>query len=522
MRHGASGRRKQVENTFDMTIIKKMVVNISSNYLGAVIHIVVALILTPLLVRHFGEIGYGVWITLSTIILFIGYIDLGLGDAIVKYVAEYNEVSDQNTLQKTIGTALSIYLILGFVALILSIFISFFVTSFFNIPSDYAEAAKAGLIYFGLLLLVEFPTTALYSIIEGHQRYDILNIVGIASTIIEALATIVLILLDCGLLEIIQLSLAISVMEFVTALLFTHHIYPDISLKTTKVDIAVFHKLKRFSFWLFMFDLVSDGWVHLQKLIIPILFYTSLTTHYSIAIMLASIMLTAVEPFVNVMFPLVSALGVKNDKRNLKNVMLYGTKCAMAISMPVSICVLILGEPLISFLFGDDYLDTVYNLIRIMIYSFLATASILPAISLLTGIGRIKKLFFFALAECLSVILLMALTKNALGIYSIAFSFTAANIVFSFGLVLPYTCKVINMPFVYFLRESMLKPILPIFPVYVLGSILVELIDDVTVLTMCGLVVLIAVVYGILFYIFSFSMTERATMVEHLKLHLKK
>lgn len=511
-----------MEKTLDMNIIKKIVLNISSNYLGAIVNIVVALILTPLLVRHLGDIGFGVWITISTIIIFIGYIDLGLGDAIVKYVAEYKEVSDENTLQKTIGTALSIYLILGVVALILSLFISIFVTSFFNIPSDYTEVARTGLMFFGLLLLIEFPSTALYSIIEGHQRYDILNIVGIISTIIEALATVVLVLLDYGLLEIIQLSLAVSALEFIAALLIIHHAFPNISLKIKKIDIAIFLKLKRFSFWVFMFDLMSDGWVHLQKLIIPILFYTSLTTHYSIAIMLASIMVVAVDPLVNVIFPLVSALDAKNDQKNLQKVLLYGTKCAMAIALPAFTYVLILAKPLIALLFGDEYPDTVYNLIQIMVYSFLATTSILPAISLLTGIGRMKKMFFFSLAECFSVILLIALTKNALGIYSIAFSFAVANIVFSFGLILPYTCKAINLPFVYFLKESLLKPIVPIVPVFAGAIILKELINDVTVLSMCSFAAFIAVVYGVFFYIFSLSRTERDTILEHVKPHLYK
>ena len=510
-----------MEKTLDMNIIKKIVLNISSNYLGAIVNIVVALILTPLLVRHLGGIGYGVWITLSTIILFIGYIDLGLGDAIVKYVAEYKESSDQTALTKTIGTALSIYLILAVVALILSLIISIFVSSLFNIPSDYAEVAQTGLVYFGLLLLIEFPSTALYSIIEGHQRYDILNIVGIISTIIGALATVVLILLKYGILEIIQLSLAVSALEFVAALLIINHTFPHISLKIKRIDKAIFHKLKRFSFWVFMFDMMSDGWAHLQKLIIPILFYTSLMTHYSIAIMLVSIMVVAVDPLVNVIFPLVSALDAKNDQKNLQKVMLYGTKCAMAVALPIFIYVLLLGEPLIALLFGNEY-KSVYKLIQILIFSYLATTMILPAISLLTGIGKMKKLFFFSLAECFSVILLIALTKNILGIYCIGFSFAVANIVFTLGFILPYTCKVINISFVYFIKESLLKPVVPIIPVFAAAIFLLQFISEVTVLSMCGFAVIIAVIYGALFFIFSLSRKERNAILERIKPHLYK
>lgn len=501
----------------NMNAAKRIAINISSNYLGRIVGIVSTLILTPLLVRHLGSTGYGVWVMLNTIIYFIGYLDLGLENALVKYVAQYKGEANNTALNKTIRTSLFIYIYVGFAALALCTIFSFVVPSVFNIPADYNQVFRTGLIYFGFILLFEFPSTALYGIIEGHQRYDILNIVSILSVVIDMAVTVILVFLDYGLIQIFQWYLIGVVLEVVAGILIINYSFPHISLRIGGIDAATFHILRNFSLWSILYDLMSDGWVHLQKLIVPVLFYASLTTHYSIAIMLASIMVITIDPMVDVIFPLVSELDAKNDEKNLHNVLLFGTKYTIAISLPLFIVVFLLGKPIILLLFEKEYLNVVENLLTFTLISYLATALILPSVSLLTGKGKLKKLFFFSIYECLLDIVLIVLTFDILGIYSIAFSLALGKIVCAFSFILPYTCSAINISYAKFLNDSLLKPAIPLILTIPAALLLRLFISTESVFSLCIFSTIVVSLNIALFFIFSISKNERQAIFDRSK-----
>src|SRR5688572_2913004 len=112
---------------FNMTRTSSLLRNVLSNWLVLAIGIVYTFVVTPIVVRSLGIEGYGIWSFLNGLLAYSELLYLGLGSAVVKYVAQYrarNDVAGINRLASVVG---SIYGLLGLISLTTLIGISQFV-----------------------------------------------------------------------------------------------------------------------------------------------------------------------------------------------------------------------------------------------------------------------------------------------------------------------------------------------------------------------------------------------------------
>jgi len=86
------------------------------NVLGQLAPFVVAFVAVPVLLRALGTERFGILSLGWAIIGYFGYLDLGLGRALTRLVAERLGVGDHETLDQLVWTALRLLLVLGWAA----------------------------------------------------------------------------------------------------------------------------------------------------------------------------------------------------------------------------------------------------------------------------------------------------------------------------------------------------------------------------------------------------------------------
>src|SRR5215472_14291131 len=87
--------------------------------------IVVAFFLTPFVIHRLGDRMYGLWVLVGTFIGYYGLLDLGLGNAITRYVARALGKGDREECGTVFSTALQLYICLGVVVVALSAVFAF-------------------------------------------------------------------------------------------------------------------------------------------------------------------------------------------------------------------------------------------------------------------------------------------------------------------------------------------------------------------------------------------------------------
>src|SRR5258708_33396433 len=77
----------------------------------------VAFFLSPFVVHHLGNVAYGVWTLVISLISYMGLLDLGLRGALVRYASRRKAQGDDLSVNSTVSAALSLRLLRSFTAI---------------------------------------------------------------------------------------------------------------------------------------------------------------------------------------------------------------------------------------------------------------------------------------------------------------------------------------------------------------------------------------------------------------------
>jgi O-antigen/teichoic acid export membrane protein len=151
--------------------------NVLSNYLVLAASLAYALAITPVVVGALDKEQYGVWSFLNGLLTYSELLYLGLGSAVIKYVAQYRANDDLGGINRLVSVVLTIYAAIG-----IALF-AFWTLMSGVIPRAFAEPLSAGVfrtasitcVLLGAQLLFVFVGSAFAGLFSGYDRYDILN-----------------------------------------------------------------------------------------------------------------------------------------------------------------------------------------------------------------------------------------------------------------------------------------------------------------------------------------------------------
>ena len=78
---------------------------VAISWLGRVCGLAVTFFVTPILVHGLGEATYGLWSIVMALTGYYGLVDLGIGKASTKYIAEFDAKKDELAVRKVVDTS---------------------------------------------------------------------------------------------------------------------------------------------------------------------------------------------------------------------------------------------------------------------------------------------------------------------------------------------------------------------------------------------------------------------------------
>src|SRR6476646_5262171 len=98
----------------------EIVKNVASGWFGFVVNVATGLLLSPYILHRLGDDAFGLWVLVFAITGYYGLFDFGIRSSVIRYVARYRAVDNQEDLSSLVNTALFIYSCVGFVLLIIT------------------------------------------------------------------------------------------------------------------------------------------------------------------------------------------------------------------------------------------------------------------------------------------------------------------------------------------------------------------------------------------------------------------
>ena len=190
----------------------EIVKNVSSNWFALGLNVLVGIFLSPYVLHHLGDEAFGLWVLIFSITGYYGLFDLGIRSSIVRYVAKYSATGDLEEMNRLINTAIFSYGAIGIIALLLTVIGSFYVEFIFHISGSVLSTARLLLVMVGGAISLGFPLGVFGGILEGLQRFYLLNLTGVASTLLRALLIVVTLRHGCGLLTIAFITVSLPLL----------------------------------------------------------------------------------------------------------------------------------------------------------------------------------------------------------------------------------------------------------------------------------------------------------------------
>lgn len=392
-----------------------------ANFLGGVFPALVTLFTTPFIVNTLGESSYGVLTLITAIIGYFAFLDINVTAGSVKYVAEHHATGNVQQRNQTLTSGVALYLAIGSVGCVLVLLFSdVLIERVFSVPAAlHNMAGKAlDLAAFGFL----FGQLQIYlnSVPQAIRRYDQSALLESVFGSLTPLATVFTLWLGYGLVEVVAVRVAASVVNNLVLVWLIKRLLPDVAL--VRPDRKMLGALGRFSGFAYLSRLATVAYAQGDKLILGALVGMSALTHYAVPFMLVNRVFALSYRLGGVLFPVASALAANRDIERLRELYLYAARYVFFINAGLSLLLVTLAHEILLHWVGPS-LATGGAAVLILIAFASLIDSLTNAPSLVNdGLGNPHISGGFAVSRALLGIALTLILVHQLGLIGAAWA----------------------------------------------------------------------------------------------------
>lgn len=341
------------------------------SYLSLFTSILVALLYTPIMIRLLGQSEYGLYALIGSLIAYFSVLDLGLGNAIVRYTSRNRAVGDKQIEAKLNGMFLILYLIIGILTIFIGAIIYFYLDDIFTNGLSTSELRKAKImvIIITINFAFSFPLAIFGSIIQAYERFVIFKLVEIVRILAVPIITLPFLYLGFGSVAMVVI---VSVVNIGSLLFNLYYCFKYIKIKFHfgKIDLTLLKEILGYSFFVFLGVIVDQIYWNTDQFILGALVGTVSVAIYAIAMQFINIYKRFSTSISGLFLPRASIMVArKSSNEEITNEMIKYGRIQYTIMAYILTGFILFGRPFINFWAGTNY-DTAYIITLIIMIPF--------------------------------------------------------------------------------------------------------------------------------------------------------
>jgi O-antigen/teichoic acid export membrane protein len=167
----------------------RLLLNSFSGTLLFLANVVFTFFLSPIIVRQLGNLNYGIWDILLSLCGYLGLLEVGIGPAIIRYVARADAFSDKKEINQILSNAFNSLAVLSLFSFLILLFVGQYPEIIFNISVKEIPFLPLLCLLAGLNLMIQFPGTVLVAYLMGLQLHSTVNFVRLILVVISGVLT---------------------------------------------------------------------------------------------------------------------------------------------------------------------------------------------------------------------------------------------------------------------------------------------------------------------------------------------
>ncbi len=291
--------------------------NVVFSSLGYAFPLLAALATIPIMIGALDIDLYGLYVICTSLIGFMTLVDLGIGQTVIKYVAEYEATQQQAKVQPVLNVALLIYLVIGLMSAVALYVFADNLAGVLYANVQQQLLAERLLKITALPLLFSYVNQFFLNVCKAYHRFDWPAIIHNASNLGGIVLASGLLLLGYDLQAVLLGYVVIHALALISGYLACVSVFPSQLNLLPRFSSSVFATIISFSFYTFIGNFVSSVAARADKLVIGMILGTEAVTYYQIPFTIAQMANGIIHTLVHIAFPRFTEMFVTGNKDGL-------------------------------------------------------------------------------------------------------------------------------------------------------------------------------------------------------------
>ncbi len=333
-----------------------LVRNTAFNLAGQVLPLLAGVVLIPYIIRGLGADRFGMLGIIWIVFGYFSLIDLGLGRATTKFVAEHLAKSESTHVSEMVWNSILLQIALGVISgAILFLLTPALVQKVLRTPLSLVGEGRTAFYVLATAMPAVLGMNALRAVLEGCQRFDLVNLLRVPSSILAFVIPAIAVAVGLRLPGIV-LWMAISRLAFALGHgYFCLTVLPNLRSRPSFRWHTV-RPLLSFGGWVTASNLVNPILLSMDRFLIGSLISVAMVGYYTAPFEAVTKLWMIPASLMTTVYPACSALGAEHmhELQTLYSRSIKYIFCALA---PVSLMLVIFARPIIGVWLGPGFVD---------------------------------------------------------------------------------------------------------------------------------------------------------------------
>lgn len=330
------------------------------NYVILGLNALVGLAYTPYMLRTLGQSEYGIYSLAAAIIAYLSMLDLGFGNAVIRYTSKFRAEGKTDEQYSMFGLFTMLYSAIAVIVLIAGIILYFSLDSMFGDTLTATELQRTKVITLLMVfnLAVTFPLSIYGAIITAYEDFIFLRVVQIVKILLNTAVMIALLAMGY---KAIAMVVVHTVFNLVTLGLNFFYCRKKIRIKIhfSRPNIPFLKEIGIYSFWIFLNAIMDRIYWSTGQFVLGATSGTVAISVFAVAIQLQSMYMLFSGGISGVFLPRITSMVAKNrSAKEISDVFIKVGRIQYFILSLILAGFIVFGQQFIRIWAGPGYEDS--------------------------------------------------------------------------------------------------------------------------------------------------------------------
>jgi O-antigen/teichoic acid export membrane protein len=438
----------------------QIIKNVGSTWFSTGLNILIGLFLSPFILHRLGDTAFGLWVLVFSVTGYYGVFDFGIRSSLVRYVSKYTATHDLEEVCGLVNSAMFTYTCVGVVCVLITLVGCIYIDRFFHIPPAFHATARWLLFVVGISVALGFPLGVFGGMLEGLQKFYIINWTNIAfSSVLRVVLLVFYLDRGYGLLTVALVTAGLPLVgSLVRAVVALRALPVKFSWKYVNRD--AFRHMANYSGTTFIILIGARLRFKTDALVIGTLLSSAAITYFYAGSRLIDYAGEVVTDLAQIFVPMSSRSDAAGNLDELRKIFVLGNRACAFTILPFTAAFVILGKSIVEVWVGKRYVAQGYPVLLTLMIPYTLMMMQAASSRVLFGMSKHGALAIVTLVEGVANLVLSVLLVQPFGILGDAFG-TAIPLTCTFLLFMPYhLCSRLAIRIPIFVRQAYLLPLI--------------------------------------------------------------